>query len=130
MTSYSDIDDELKRLKKAVLYPGNPSDSSTYEEALKSGTQSLQESIKVLEDLCSDLRSKCQMSMSKATVSHDKAQTALIEQDMASVFQHSIDKQVHIRLVQALKTRIEQVETAKVSLEKHLGKLKALLKYS
>ncbi|MBD1998925.1 hypothetical protein H6F88_19575 [Oculatella sp. FACHB-28] len=70
------------------------------------------------------------MSMSKATTSHNKAQTALIEQDMASVFQHSIDKQVHIRLVQALKTRIEQVETAKVSLEKHLGNLKALLKCS
>lgn len=129
MTSYDDLDDELQRLKEAMLHPGNLPDSSTCKESLKLGTQSLQESIKILESFCSDFRSKRQVSMSKATASHDKAQAALIDQDMASVFQHSIDKQVHIRLVQALKVRIEEVEATKVSLEKRLAKLETLLKY-
>ena len=85
MTSYDDLDDELQRLKEAVLHPGNLPDLLDCKESLRLGTQSLQESIKILEEFCSDSISKRQVSMSKATASHDKAQKASLEKRLAKL---------------------------------------------
>lgn len=125
----NDIDAELQRLKETILSPTEPLSLPFYQEALDLGIVSLRESINLLQATCSDLRNRCQLSISKASASHEKAQAALLEQDMASVFQHSIDKAVHIRLAQAFKIRVEQLEATIEPLKQRLANLENLLKH-
>lgn len=127
MLGDKEIDVELQRLKQELLFPDQFTESKMCKESMQQASNSLRHSTQSLQKLCSDLRIMRQKSVNKANASHNQAQKALIEQNMAAVFQHSVDKAVHIRLAEAMKARVEQVEATLATLNQHTQVLENLL---
>ncbi|MBD2099252.1 hypothetical protein H6F90_29755 [Trichocoleus sp. FACHB-591] len=96
------------------------------EKTLEAGIRELRGAIDAIGSVQGSIEKQCSQSRAKAVESHQKAQLALAEHDMNAVFQHSVDKAVHIKVVQALKSQIDITVDKVRSLRRSLTNLEAL----
>lgn len=122
------IDIELEALKAALLSKSKAGEDN-FSSYVSTSIQSLQAIASELEVFERELKQRCLISKTKAVEADKGLQAALAAQDMGRVFQHSIDKTVHLRYVKAIESRASKIEIEliklKVNLElaaKELGK--------
>ena len=113
------IDIELEALKTALLGKSK-SGEDNFSSHISTAIQSLQAIASELEVFERELRQRCVLSKTKAVQADKSLQLALTKQDMGQVFQHSIDKTVHLRLAQAMDKQLSKIETERIKLKVNL----------
>ena len=113
------IDIELEALKTALLGKSK-SGEDNFSSHISTAIQSLQAIASELEVFERELRQRCVLSKTKAVEADKSLQLALAKQDMGQVFQHSIDKTVHLRLAQAMDKQLSKIETERIKLKVNL----------
>ena len=101
------LDDDLEALKRELLGEQYFTKPSTEDHA----TKVLNDAIGKLDRLSAQLRWHCQSSKNKAIKAHQKAQQSLKLNEMDKVFQHSVDKAVHIRFVKTIEPQLKKIES-------------------
>jgi hypothetical protein len=102
-----DDDEGLEALKRELLGEQYFAKPSTEDYA----TKVLKDAIGKLDRLSAQLRWHCQSSKAKAIKAHQKAQRSLKLNEMDQVFQHSVDKAVHIRFVKTMEPQLKKIES-------------------
>jgi len=113
------IDIELEALKTALL-DKSESGEDNFSSHISTAIQSLQAIASELKVFERELRQRCVLSKTKAVEADKSLQLALAKQDMGQVFQHSIDKTVHLRLAQAMDKQLSKIETERIKLKVNL----------
>ncbi|MBD2036924.1 hypothetical protein H6F76_18105 [Leptolyngbya sp. FACHB-321] len=113
------IDIELEAMKAALLGKSE-SGEDNFSSHISKVLQSLQAIASELEVFERELRQRCVLSKTKAVEADKSLQLALAKQDMGQVFQHSIDKTVHLRLAQAMDKQLSKIETERIKLKVNL----------
>jgi hypothetical protein len=113
------IDIELEALKTALLGKSE-SGEDNFSSHISTAIQSLQAIASELAVFERELRQRCVLSKTKAVEADKSLQLALAKQDMGQVFQHSIDKTVHLRLAQAMDKQLSKIETERIKLKVNL----------
>jgi hypothetical protein len=113
------IDIELEAMKAALLGKSESGEDnfSSYASTAMQSLQTIASELAVFER---ELRQRCVLSKTKAVEADKSLQLALAKQDMGQVFQHSIDKTVHLRLAQAMDKQLSKIETEQIKLKVNL----------
>jgi len=113
------IDIELEAMKAALLGKSESGEDnfSSYASTAMQSLQTIASELAVFER---ELRQRCVLSKTKAVEADKSLQLALAKQDMGQVFQHSIDKTVHLRLAQAMDKQLSKIETERIKLKVNL----------
>ena len=113
------IDVELEAFK-GVLLETRASGQDNFSGYINTSIGSLQAIASELEVFERELKRRCLASKTKAVEADKSLQMALVRQDMGQVFQHSIDKTVHLRLAKAMENQVSKVETELIKLKVNL----------
>lgn len=96
------------------------------EEVLEASIYELRGAIDAITAVQRNIEKRHDQSKIKALESHEQAQLALSNHDMTTVFDRSVDKAVHIKVVQALRDQADVAESKVRALKRGLTKLEQL----
>ncbi|MBD2036966.1 hypothetical protein H6F76_18320 [Leptolyngbya sp. FACHB-321] len=113
------IDMELEALKTALFEQRN-SGQDEYSSSISASIRALQTIASGLEEFEHELKRRCLTSKTKAVEADKYLKIALAKQEMGQVFQHSIDKTVHLRLAKAMENQASKIEMELIKLKVNL----------
>ncbi|HEY9747093.1 MAG TPA: hypothetical protein V6C63_00225 [Allocoleopsis sp.] len=96
------------------------------QNALEESIRELRGAINTIVTVQRNIEKRHDQSKIKALESHEQAQLALSNHDMTTVFDRSVDKAVHIKVVQVLRDQADAAESKVRALKRGLTKLEQL----
>ncbi|MBW4563444.1 MAG: hypothetical protein KME32_20325 [Mojavia pulchra JT2-VF2] len=129
---YEDVDDELQRLKEALLLPPKPQEKT---KAKKGHTVLLAEAIHEIEETLNNavvnqegIHKEFEKAQKEAKYWNEKAQTALINNDDDLALQAVVNKKAQNKIVFILQTQLQHQEATVDILVRNLSALENIKK--